>query len=47
MYNQFNEDGNNIGDAGVMHLFKATWTKLTELTVSFVREKGDLMRLWG
>jgi hypothetical protein len=46
-YNKCNEDGNNIGDAGQLHLSKASWTKLKHLLISYIMSKGNWMRLGG
>jgi hypothetical protein len=34
LYDNFNEDDNNIGDAGLLHISKATWTNLQNLSLS-------------
>jgi hypothetical protein len=39
MYKKINEGCNNIGDVGLLHLSKATWRKISALSVSTVREK--------
>jgi hypothetical protein len=45
VYNKFNEDGNNIGDAGLLHLSKGTWKKIKRLILSFLF--GDWIRVDG
>jgi hypothetical protein len=39
---------NNIGDAGLLHLSKATWTQVKTLSLSHIWTRGgDWMRVGG
>jgi hypothetical protein len=47
LYNIFNEDDNNIGNAGVLHLSKGIWINLRILFMSFRWANGDCLRVGG
>lgn len=34
LYEKYNEEGNNVGSSGLLHLSKGTWEKLKELLLS-------------
>ena len=47
MYNYHNKDANNIGDDGMLHLFKGVWRVLERLQVSNKYDEEDRMRAGG
>jgi hypothetical protein len=47
LYIKFNEDGNNIGNAGTLHISKGAWIKLATLFMSKRWAKGDYLGVGG